>query len=315
MKTLRFIGMALFAVLMCVNFASCSNDDGVENQEPQKYTISLGCVGEILNVTHEPLSRTEALSGLYTVKVLSDGMVYAEGTFNSVENLTVELIASKIYNFEVTYEPNNSSEPTKEFKYEAYAPSSTIYLPYYEESDFYYGLSEGYAPSINGSVEIYMKRIAFGIKATVNNLADGATVSVNLKRGYVPTVLSLELTSSKQTNEKIFTIAHGDYANTYSNIYKGILTDGEYVNYYEEANLSIILTRVDGKEVVLIDDVIIIERNKKSCITITIGDSDTETSNGLSITKEDEEMGDGNQYKIDGDAGTIIDTTISTETE
>ena len=33
MKTFRMIGMALFAVLMCVNFTSCSSDDDDETQE------------------------------------------------------------------------------------------------------------------------------------------------------------------------------------------------------------------------------------------------------------------------------------------
>ena len=28
MKTIKFIGMALFAILMCVNFTSCSKEDG-----------------------------------------------------------------------------------------------------------------------------------------------------------------------------------------------------------------------------------------------------------------------------------------------
>lgn len=31
MKTFRLIGMALLAIMLCVNFASCSNDDKVEN--------------------------------------------------------------------------------------------------------------------------------------------------------------------------------------------------------------------------------------------------------------------------------------------
>ena len=35
MKTFRMIGMALFAVLMCVNFASCSSDDNL-SEEPEK---------------------------------------------------------------------------------------------------------------------------------------------------------------------------------------------------------------------------------------------------------------------------------------
>ena len=33
MKTLRMFGMALLAVLMCVNFVSCSNDDDEESAE------------------------------------------------------------------------------------------------------------------------------------------------------------------------------------------------------------------------------------------------------------------------------------------
>ena len=31
MKTLRFIGMALIAVIMCVNFVACSDDDEESN--------------------------------------------------------------------------------------------------------------------------------------------------------------------------------------------------------------------------------------------------------------------------------------------
>ena len=41
MKTLRFIGMALFAVLMCVNFASCSSDDDLNEENDNKKTKKL----------------------------------------------------------------------------------------------------------------------------------------------------------------------------------------------------------------------------------------------------------------------------------
>ena len=33
MKTFRLIGMALFAIMMCVNFTACSIDDDEENFE------------------------------------------------------------------------------------------------------------------------------------------------------------------------------------------------------------------------------------------------------------------------------------------
>lgn len=33
MKAFRLIGMALFAIMMCVNFTACSSDDDEENFE------------------------------------------------------------------------------------------------------------------------------------------------------------------------------------------------------------------------------------------------------------------------------------------
>lgn len=40
MKTLRFIGMALLAIVLCVNFAACSDDD----DEPQTPSNLIGTV-------------------------------------------------------------------------------------------------------------------------------------------------------------------------------------------------------------------------------------------------------------------------------
>lgn len=39
MKTFRMIGMALFAVLMCVNFTSCSSEDEDEVEIPEDFSI------------------------------------------------------------------------------------------------------------------------------------------------------------------------------------------------------------------------------------------------------------------------------------
>ena len=42
MKTFRFIGMALVAILLCVNFTSCSKDDGPTEESPQYELVSSG---------------------------------------------------------------------------------------------------------------------------------------------------------------------------------------------------------------------------------------------------------------------------------
>ena len=53
MKTFRFIGMALLAIVMCVNFASCSDDD--EEEQGETYSIEgtwlLQSSGTTLTVT------------------------------------------------------------------------------------------------------------------------------------------------------------------------------------------------------------------------------------------------------------------------
>ena len=70
MKTLRFFGMALFAVLMCVNLASCSSDD-IEPNESQKgkeVVVSLGFSGDF-EISESPLSRATS-NDLYIVDVI-----------------------------------------------------------------------------------------------------------------------------------------------------------------------------------------------------------------------------------------------------
>lgn len=50
MKTFRFIGMALFAVLMCVNFASCSDSDEDEFELTGPYATKIIGTWEITHL-------------------------------------------------------------------------------------------------------------------------------------------------------------------------------------------------------------------------------------------------------------------------
>ena len=71
MKTLRFIGMALFAILMCVNFAACSsgdedptneNDLPIENDSKQKLIASLTISGKTFNFTYNTKNQLISVS-------------------------------------------------------------------------------------------------------------------------------------------------------------------------------------------------------------------------------------------------------------
>lgn len=318
MKTLRMFGMALFAILMSVNFASCNSEEIIKPSEPQKCTISLGCVGEILEITNKPISKateSESESGLYTFKIIDkeDSKIWAEGSFKSIENLTVDLLENKVYRFEVTYEPENTSTPTNEFDYTLKEASNINIYNYYVKTDAYYGLLSEYTAIANGIVEIYMKRMSFGLNVAVEDLSEGASVTVNLYPVYNDCRKICELTNSVQEYDAIYVFDKGHY----SSIYKGIWDNDNsiYVNYYTNPTLEILLKRTDGKEIVLATEQIMLERNKKTYIKIKIGQSDDTTSGEFDITFEEEDMEDGKGYDVDGDEGTIIETTINTETE
>lgn len=311
MKTFKLIEMALLAVVMSINFTSCSDDDVMEI--PQRYTISLACAGEILDISDEPLTRTNK-SNIYEITVYADGAKYATGSFDTVDNLTIDLLEGKIYSFKVSYTLDYVITPTNKFNYSVGSSSSgTVYTPeFYRKFDVYYGTYENYTPSANGSIEIYMKRMSFGLKLIAEDLTEGMSIKTKLKRNYNDsTTESPEtLTYSSPECERIYSFEGND---SWDKVYQGVRKDEEYVNYYETAILQIILVRSDNIEVDLGTYNIIVERNKKTCITIKAGNSGSKLSNGVVITAENEEMTDGKQYEIDGKEGTITETSIVTE--
>ena len=306
MKTLKLFGMALIAILMCVNFTSCSNEDVVETQKSQKVTVSLGCVGEILDITHEPLSRAET-PNLYTIIVYEGDYRYASGSFASKDNITIDLFQDKTYKFEVYYRYYSGTQsPTNQFTYELQSVTDVLpLLDFKKDDDYYYGLTEGYVPSLNESVEIYMKRMVFGLNVKAEGLSEGASLNVKFKSN------EFSLTSASNEFDNIFSFQAGGARLLMENIYKGVYVDDEYVNYFSTISMKITLTRVDGIEENLGSHDIRIERNKKTYITIKVGNKDMATSNGFEIEIENDDMGDGNQYEFDVEEGTIIDTTIN----
>ena len=115
MKTLRLIGMALFAILLSVNFTACSNNDEiiVNDDEQETYTVKLGLGGEILNIKDEPLSRATS-DDLYGIQVystpnkeLGTGATptwtkYAYGLFDNPESISINLLKGYKYKFVAT---------------------------------------------------------------------------------------------------------------------------------------------------------------------------------------------------------------------
>lgn len=328
MKTLRMIGMALLAVLMCVNFASCSSEEDVEPNEPQKpkeYTVSLGFTGEI-SVSESPLSRASE-NDLYGIQVYScpnNGTsttysYYAYGLFDDTSLINIKLLEGYKYKFVATMVVDGKNQLgfgnsmshsgiapfymsiTNYFKISHDDYMSGIdcgessmggYKKYYRPKlDRYYGITEDYVPTENGNVSIFMKRTAFGAKFIAENLEEG-TVSINLSNAP-----EMKIVYSETETMGIFTFS--DVAKAYSED-----------NYSEIVATEIIWTKADGVIVPLGTHRITFKRNVLTTVTIKVADITTE--NGIGITFESGEMG---TEGVTIENGKIVDTNVNTGTE
>ena len=106
MKTFRFIGMALVAVLMCVNFISCSSSDN-EEDEPASTNMLIGTWNKV-----SEFKRTEYADGSYKENESNsdnhfrlvfksnnkgESYEYENGKWIKENDFTWELNGSKLY--------------------------------------------------------------------------------------------------------------------------------------------------------------------------------------------------------------------------
>ena len=65
MKTLKFIGMALLAIIMSVNLVACSSDDNNDSEEQQTSINLLGTWKCTSTIPYEEHSATQGGNELY----------------------------------------------------------------------------------------------------------------------------------------------------------------------------------------------------------------------------------------------------------
>ncbi|MBR2492453.1 MAG: hypothetical protein IKB64_03150 [Paludibacteraceae bacterium] len=326
MKTLRLVGMALFAILMCVNFASCSNEENDIPQKGKEVIVSLGFDGDF-EISESPLSRATS-NDLYFIQIgqgssASTAIMCAYGLFDDISKMKVKLIEGETYYFgafilkdakevlkhtEYTYE--NSPFPfitelTNQFIFsdeDSYAASEsqkigvfTMDYTYSDDNiyqipnlDFYVGDATEYTVAENSNVTIYARRWAFGANFVAENITDGSVKICMKKDSYIsPTI---ELTSSQSTNDDIY---------SYSPAICG--SDMENINL----SVSFIWVKSDGTEVTLGTPTINFKRNVKTTVKINV---DNTLENGIELNYDATgDMNTGDTYIVDGDTATKED--------
>ena len=320
--------MAIMAVLMCVNFASCSNEEVVPDEEVQdKYiTVGLKCVGEFLNITESPLSRSTS-NDTYEIQVYSvdeNGYTtpYAYGTFEtSLDGLTIKLLQGQKYKFRVAItikgRINDYFDLDEDFNY-----SSTIgvnwgndFIPISTECEGYYGELDEYSPEESQNVEIYTKRVSYAAKFIAENLSEG-TLDIIIYRPGSSSKDYISLTPSIPENDNIYSF--NDKYNAWKGIYTQTGTDSEtgesiyeYKDYSSKKTLEIKWTKDDGTVTPFGTYKVTFKRNVRTTIRINVAEIPS-VSNGITVTKEETAITDDeNEYEISG--GEIVEVPVNSE--
>ena len=343
MKSLRLVGMAMMAVMMCMNFASCSNEGVLASEDPKepKYvTVGLGCTGEFLEFSESQMGRA-ATDELYGIKVYTltengtdsygnptyQSSNYAYGMFTSLDNVKIKLLEEQKYRFEVSividpfkkYDSSNLGWFGYSYSYDSYfnqhgtefvySSSNVLSLTSIYESleqynhDRYYGELDVYTPEQNESVEIHTKRVAYGVKFEATGLGDGDTFLVEVKRAGNSSVL-YDIEFGAENYESIYTFYWID------DVWRGRWNSSteEYVNYYYDKHLTIYWKKADGTIVPMGTYTVTFKRNVMT--TIRIKAENLDLDNGILVYKEEVSMANDDViYDISG--GTVVEKDVT----
>lgn len=309
----------VFICSMCMQSCDKESTASSSNNDNGYITVSLGFTGEAPNITTTPMSRANEAKDWYQIQVYSCPIgqsyytYYGYGFFDNTDNMIIKLkegyqykfvadmivdASKKINKFSLTKSGwasigNSFYFSTDEhirFLGEGYVLMSQPYEQYYRpDVDRFYGITEGYIPSENGSVSIDMKRVAFGAKFVAKDFTSG----------------SLEI-QIDQSPTKTLKCADGNVAEWIVSFYS---TASAYRNdnYSENIAVNIIWVKDDGVRSPIVSENITFVRNHKTTIEFKVNDP-TE-SNSFNITANEEwETGDTITVGNDG-----IDTDVNPE--
>ena len=351
MKTLRLVGMALFAILMCVNFASCNSDENIPTTEEQEfYTVKLGLGGEIVDITEEPLSRatTDDLYGIQVYSAIDKDLAegerdewkpYAYGLFNDLDKMSINLLKGYKYKFAASMVvdginkilpsgPNSYGYPFSLNKNGTLGSAllDNKFTPSY--SDYFNQLDES-SSYLNGQRHQTFKRPNtdryYGILDSYKPLKDGETAEINMKRVGFGAKFIIE----KNENISGSLAINIEYAPEISiDLLENEITDFDIYTFYnmkdaynkdgytEDVPVCFVWTNDEGAAVSLGTHNITYTRNKTTVVTVKITNAGKDSNIGIKI--EDSEKGDMDEDRnndVTIEDGEIVNTNVGTENE
>lgn len=331
MKIFKLIGFALLAILICLNFTACSNNDNdalLESEDVKEYMVSLGVGGEVLDIEYKPLSRA-VNDDLYGIQVYSSPIAdelganytpYAFGLFDSVDNLSIKLLSNNKYKFIVTLLVNGKNILANYGHYyrtpfdisDSYKVDTPLNSFMFTSDCYFMDLSTGRTELAFGSY-YYSHPTAdryYGELSEYKPSKNGK-VQIDLKRvvfgvkymvegmdeGNLRILMNeapvLEITSPNDSTENIIY--------TFSSAYNAYVTN----DYEEEIPITFIWVK-NEEEVPQGTFNFLFKRKQITKITIKINDNNE--NNGFDINTESGDLGNGENLTIENE--TVVETPI-----
>ena len=304
---------------MCMQSCDKESTAPSSNNDNGYITVSLGFTGEDPIITTTPMSRANEAKDWYQIQVYSCPIgesyytYYGYGFFDNTENMTINLkegyqykfvadmivdASEKIYKFSLSNSGwasigNSFYFSTDEhirFLGQGYIYMNKPYDTYNRpDVDRFYGITEGYIPSENGSVSIDMKRVAFGVKFVAEEFTSG---SLEIQIDQSPT----KTLKCADGNVAEWIVSFDSTASAYRND-----------NYSENIAVNIIWVKDDGVRTPIVSENITFVRNHKTTIEFEV--KEAAQSNYFSINAN-EEWKTGDTITVGNDG---IDTEVNPE--
>lgn len=329
MKTFKIMAMALMAVAMCANFASCSNEEALVEEPNEEYvTVKLGCGGEILNIENSPLSRADETildendMLLLSIKELNRymddmGYVYYEEKSNYAyavmsyqSSLELNLLKGKYYRVHASvivdgiergyslgdYKQGGIVYDSSDLSYDLKSVSNGQY-----DYDRFYGMVNDFEAVEDAEVNVELYRVAFGAKILSSGLAEGESLNIEVRRyqDYYETYegdYTVNLETPDAEDYRVRTVNEIEYAWERANQYQY----GEGEEYFETKYLTITWNKVDA-ETGAIEAINMgtydVPFKRNATTTVTIVPQDLNAGGTLTITAE--AWGEDINFKIE----------------
>jgi hypothetical protein len=241
---------------------SCNKVNQIE-EEQASYVVSLNFIGDI-SMSNETLTKGTATNDLYGINVWYNAdkgseisSVYACGLFDNMDDMTITLLSGYRYKFECTLIKDGKTRimqdtpgwflsPFNMQLENTFVMGSRIsdirssqcavidesYSLQTHKLDRYYGELTDYEPTKNGTADINLYRVSFGVKFIITGLVDDGTLSIRCRmwrNSSKETFLSLTTTDNMESETSIFTFPYIDDCWTRKDDYS---QDGEVELYY-----------------------------------------------------------------------------------